>query len=394
MPRKPKQEKHKGVFEKVKNSGIWWIRYTNEQGKRVTSKVGNFSAAVRVYEQRTTAIRVGILLPNSPRRGTKFSELVTDANKFSEKHHRASKDFKQRADLALADFGERVAESITTAELQAWVDEMAEEREWTGGTQNRFKSTLSTVFREGMRAGKVTVNPARLIRRAKESLGRVRFLSYEEEAKLRKAIAATLPGRIKDEGESAFAQLDVALHTGMRKSEQFTATWEQVDLERGFIYLSMTKNGTDRFVTLNSAAVAVLRRLQERHKELGGLPLTSTLFHSKRDGLIKNPRKWFATALEQAKIEGVTWHTLRHTFASRLVMARVDLKTVQELMGHKTIAMTARYAHLAPTHKSQALETLVRPGSVSVQSGYFLATNAKKTTGSRKLNSLQLIESK
>ena len=394
MPRKPKQEKHKGVFEKVKDSGIWWIRYTNEQGKRVTSKVGNFSAAVRVYEQRTTAIRVGILLPNSPRRGTKFSELVADANKFSEKHHRASKDFKQRADLALADFGDRVAESITTAELQAWVDEMAEEREWTGGTQNRFKSTLSTVFREGMRAGKVTVNPARLIRRAKESLGRVRFLSYEEEAKLRKAIAATLPGRIKDEGESAFAQLDVALHTGMRKSEQFTATWEQVDLERGFIYLSMTKNGTDRFVTLNSAAVAVLRRLQERHKELGGLPLTSTLFHSKRDGLIKNPRKWFATALEQAKIEGVTWHTLRHTFASRLVMARVDLKTVQELMGHKTIAMTARYAHLAPTHKSQALETLVRPGSVSVQSGYFLATNAKKTTRSRKLNSLQLIESK
>jgi len=393
MPRRPKQEKHKGVFEKVKNSGIWWIRYTSEQGKRVTSKVGNFSAAVRVYEQRTTAIRVGILLPNSPRRGTKFSELVTDANKFSEKHHRASKDFKQRADLALADFGDRVAESITTAELQAWVDEMAEEREWTGGTQNRFKSTLSTVFREGMRAGKVTVNPARLIRRAKESLGRVRFLSYEEEAKLRKAIAATLPGRIKDEGESAFAQLDVALHTGMRKSEQFTATWEQVDLERGFIYLSMTKNGTDRFVTLNSAAVAVLRHLHERHKALG-LPLTSTLFHSKREGLIKNPRKWFATALEQAKIKGVTWHTLRHTFASRLVMARVDLKTVQELMGHKTIAMTARYAHLAPTHKSQALETLVRPGSVSVQSGYFLATNAKKTTRSRKLNSLQLIESK
>ena len=90
------------------------------------------------------------------------------------------------------------------------MDEMAEEREWTGGTQNRFKSSLSTVFREGLRAGKVSINPARLIRRSKESQGRVRFLSYEEEAELRKAIAATLPGRIKDEGESAFAQLDVA----------------------------------------------------------------------------------------------------------------------------------------------------------------------------------------
>jgi site-specific recombinase XerD len=393
MPRKPQNQKHRGVFERMKGSNIWWIRYTNEQGKRVASKVGTFSAAVHVYEQRTAAIRLGVLLPNSPRRGVRFSELTAEAIKFSEKHHRASKDFKQRVNLAVDEFGDRVAESITTRELQDWIDEMAEEREWTGGTRNRFKSSLSTVFREGMRAGKITVNPARLIRRSKESLGRVRFLSYEEEAKLRKAIAATLPGRIKDEGESAFAQLDVALHTGMRKSEQFTATWDQVDLDRGFIYLSMTKNGTDRFVTLNSAAVQVLRRLQERHKRLG-LPPESTLFHSKRDGLIKNPRKWFATALEQAKIEGVTWHTLRHTFASRLVMAGVDLKTVQELMGHKTIAMTARYAHLAPTHKLQALETLVRPGSVSVQSGYKLATNAKKSRRTEKLNSLQLIEYK
>ena len=75
-------------------------------------------------------------------------------------------------------------------------------------------------------------------------------------------------------------------------------------------------------------------------------------------------------------------------------MAGVDLKTVQELMGHKTIAMTARYAHLAPTHKLQALETLVRPGSVSVQSGYNLATSAKMPRKVKKLNSIQLIESK
>ena len=72
-------------------------------------------------------------------------------------------------------------------------------------------------------------------------------------------------------------------------------------------------------------------------------------------------------------------------------MEDVNLKTVQELMGHKTIAMTARYAHLAPTHKSQALETLVRPGSVSVQSGYKLAANAKKATKTSKTASLQFM---
>ena len=73
-------------------------------------------------------------------------------------------------------------------------------------------------------------------------------------------------------------------------------------------------------------------------------------------------------------------------------MGGVDLKTVQELMGHKTIAMTARYAHLAPTHKLQALETLVRPGSVSVQSGYKLATTAKTSRTAKKVDILQLID--
>jgi len=80
------------------------------------------------------------------------------------------------------------------------------------------------------------------------------------------------------------------------------------------------------------------------------------------------------TALQKGGIEGGTWHT----FASRLGMAGVDLKTVQELMGQKTIAMTARYAHLAPTHKLQALETLVRRGSVSVESGYKIGCQRQK----------------
>lgn len=388
MPRKPKAQKHTGVFEKVNGSGIWWIRYTNAKGKRVKAKVGTFSQAADVYEQRKAEIRLGVLLPSVSKRGVRFSELVTDAIKFAAIHHRSAKDFKQRVNLALPVFGDRVAESITTRELQDWMDKVAEERGWTGGTRNRVKSSLSTVFREAMRAGKVSGNPARLIRRSKEPMGRLRFLSEDEEAALRKAIAAALPGRIRDEGESAFAQLDIALHTGMRRSEQFTATWDQVDLERGYIYLSTTKNGSDRYVTLNSRALQVLKALKERHKELG-LPANSTLFHSKREGLIKNPRKWFATALEQAGINNVTWHTLRHTFASRLVMAGVDLKTVQELMGHKTIAMTARYAHLAPTHKLRALETLVRPGAVPVQDGTFLAPG-KETV--RKANRQDLLQ--
>jgi site-specific recombinase XerD len=69
----------------------------------------------------------------------------------------------------------------------------------------------------------------------------------------------------------------------------------------------------------------------------------------------------FLPAIEKAGIKEFRWHDLRHTFASRLVMAGVDIRTVQELMGHKTLAMTTRYAHLSAAHKLDAVQKLNRP---------------------------------
>jgi site-specific recombinase XerD len=74
---------------------------------------------------------------------------------------------------------------------------------------------------------------------------------------------------------------------------------------------------------------------------------------------LAGPRYWFEPAVGRAKIRAFSWHCLRHTFASRLVMAGVDLRTVQELLGHKSIAMTVRYSHLSPTHTLAAVERLV-----------------------------------
>jgi len=79
---------------------------------------------------------------------------------------------------------------------------------------------------------------------------------------------------------------------------------------------------------------------------------------------LASPRFWFDSAVEDAKLADFTWHCLRHTFASRLVMAGVDLRTVQELMGHKTIQMTVRYSHLAPQHRLAAVQRLCDTGAV------------------------------
>jgi len=84
------------------------------------------------------------------------------------------------------------------------------------------------------------------------------------------------------------------------------------------------------------------------------------VFPSVRSGeALHGSRGWFPTALEEAGIERYTWHCNRHTFASRLVMAGVDLRTVAELLGHRTLQMVMRYSHLAPEHHASAVERLV-----------------------------------
>ena len=349
MPRKPKEQKHKGVYQKIKGSGIWWIRYVGLDGKRRTECIGNFGDAANLYEERKAAIRRGAVMPVVHRRGARWATLVEDALTYSGENHLDKRNFKQRLEETLPEFGKRIAESITAAELREWLSEMKTDNEWSNATFNRYKAAFSKGFKLGMEENKVSRNPARLIPQFKEPLGRVRFLTDEEEVRLRR----TLVNR-----PNCIPQLDVALQTGMRKGEQFTVTPDQIDFKQKHIYLIKTKNGSDRYVHLNTEAMSVLRELIASRK---GLRLGSgdTLFVGRNKAPISDPSEWFDNAVAEAKIEGVTWHTLRHTFASRLVMKGAGLKTVQTLMGHKTIAMTARYAHLSPEHQLQALELLV-----------------------------------
>jgi integrase len=128
-------------------------------------------------------------------------------------------------------------------------------------------------------------------------------------------------------------------------------------LKNGFILLNQeqTKNGERKEIPINSTLRESLLTLQSSTRRLD---IPYVFYNPKTDKPYDNIVKSFYTAMKRAGIKDFRFHDLRHTFASHLVMAGVDLTTVRELLGHKTLTMTLRYSHLAPSHKVRAVDIL------------------------------------
>lgn len=138
-------------------------------------------------------------------------------------------------------------------------------------------------------------------------------------------------------------ELDIALHTGIRRGEQYTLRWSDVDIQGCRITLRQTKNGTTRHVPLNTAALRAFQELRKRVKGKG------RVFMGEHGSPLERPRYWWDAALKDAGLTDFHWHDLRHTFASRCVMAGVDLRTLAELLGQN---FTNGDALLAPFTRS------------------------------------------
>jgi site-specific recombinase XerD len=330
--------KQRGIYEKVPGSSIWWVLHYDAQGRRRREKAGTKSAAIALYHKRKQEALEGRKLPERLRRArVSFREIARDALEYSRAHKRSYDDDCYRMARLLDWFGDLPAESIAPQEIE----QRFAEQDWAPATVNRYRALLSLVYRNAIRNSKARENPARLVRHRHEDNARIRFLSQEEETNLRAALEARCPERLPE--------FELALHTGLRMGEQYDLRWQDVDWERRVLAITRSKNGAMRHVPLNFTALRALTALRGAN---GGSEFAC--------GGARSPRYWFGPAVEQAKLAGFTWHCLRHTFASRLVMAGVDIRTVAELLGHKTLAMTMRYAHLAPDHQLAAVERLER----------------------------------
>lgn len=330
-----KDKSERGIYRRGKT---WYIRYRDQNGKTHAERVGPSKAlALKAVEKRRTEVAERRFFPTS---NALIDELIKDAVGEALRR-RALRHTKKlcnyRYNVLLKWFKGRRAASIKPEEI----DKRLSDHCRTPANFNRYRNALSHVYRLAAQNGKASENPARVIPIKEENNTRVRFLEANEERALRAAIRQLHPTRE--------AEVDLALFTGMRWAEQYSLTWAQVDWKRNEITLLHTKSGRKQYVRINQAARSALEKLHSVTRDSEFIcPDRGYNFH----------QTWWGEVLDEAKVRNFHWHDLRHTFASRLVMAGADIYTVSKLLRHGNVATSQRYAHLTDTHLQEAVERL------------------------------------
>ena len=339
----PSTQTHpRGVFERPKGSGVWWVCYFDQHGRRHREKVGPKALALKVYQKRKVAVVEGRFFPEHIRhREVLLADMIDDYLARATNLRAASEYERYGRYWKTALRGHTLAQ-IVPGDIERYIVKRLQGA--APATVNRELSFLRRVFNVAIADGKAERNPLRGVRFLKENNQRVRFLTDDEEAALRKELSA-----------DHWRFVVVALHTGLRRGEQFGLRWEHVDFANGILTVPRSKHGEVRRVPMNTLVRETLRTLPSRMK-------SAYVFPSKTGvtalGAVNFAERIFRLAVQRARLQNFHWHDLRHTFASRLTMAGVDLRTVQELMGHKTVTMTLRYSHLSPEHQQDAVERL------------------------------------
>lgn len=302
-----------------------------------------------------------------------FAELVTNYISFIEHEHKAGSidKTKHRLLTVFAKFNDKPLASLDTLTIERWRRDRIKDG-LAVATVERDLSTLRSALAHAVRHGFITEHPMRDVKRRKFDNARVRFLAEDEETRLREALSKrddTMRGeRISankwraGRGRELLAELPpdgfgdhltplvlTALNTGLRRGELTSLRWTDLNIDQCNLTVraAAAKGGKRRDVPLNDEAKSALERWKKQCK-------TERVFE------ISDAKTAFTKLLTDAKITDFSFHDLRHTFASKLVMAGVDLNTVRELLGHADLKMTLRYAHLAPAHKAAAVALLVR----------------------------------
>lgn len=213
---------------------------------------------------------------------------------------------------------------------------------------NRYLAVLSSALSVAVKEWEwLEENPALKVSKYKEPIGRVRYLKEDERERLVKACK-------ESDNEDLLLAFLMALSTGARRMEIWGIKWSDIDLEKGRIVFEETKNKERKGVHLYGTVLELLRtKARSKHKN------AVLLFPSLRKPHQPiNFRKSFEVALKAAQIKDFTWHDIRHTTASYLAMQGASSSEIASVLGHKSLDMVKRYAHISEEHNSEILKRL------------------------------------
>jgi site-specific recombinase XerD len=258
-------------------------------------------------------------------------------------------------------FGERSAVSLQPHEIKDWLVRLG----LAAGTLNRYKSTLSAVYTYARERKLVEFNPCRDVSHFAVTLGHPRWMSDAEEDKLRAVLEKWIAETPEDYKMTRLElrehpnEITVGSQTGMRKGNQYALTWTDINFKLRLVTLPDTKTGVPHTVPMTDNVYEALKDqqdIQARMQELRGDKETKRMKLDGRVFTIRENREWFEKAKREAGITGLGWHQLsRHTAGSRLAANNVNQRVIQDVLGHKTIAMSARYTHLSKAHVSSEM---------------------------------------
>ncbi len=339
-----KSRKGDGIYQRGK---VWYLD-CRIKGQRYVTKLGRGVSRTVAVElaniERTKMYRGEAGTLKKKQKDLSFEDAANAFLKHAEAERRPRTylTYKECCGRLRVSFAGKRLSQITTwlvqKHRQARIDAGAKIR------ANREVSCLKNLFNFCLRMKLYEgENPTHGIRLPKEPWTKIRFLDHDEEGRL-----------LQELHEPLRTLVVLGIHTGIRiQSEGVGLTWEHVDLIRNLVTVpaDLAKNGHERVIPLNQMIRTALAELRKA--------ATHEAIFISTDGLpYRHIRKSFDRACARAKVNGVTPHVLRHTFASRLVMAGVDLRTVQVLGGWKSLDMVMRYSHLSPHHKAQAVEAI------------------------------------
>jgi integrase len=354
--------KYTGVYERQSDTKqyngkpdvCFDIYYRNQEQKLICEKVGWLSegytakVAEQVRVERVRSIRHREELPKQKAKAPYFEDIANKYKTWAEDNKTSYQADVSRIDTYLIPvLGKDRLNEISSFKLEKFKSELVKKKlapATVAHCLKLFRQIYNKALVWGLHKGD---NPVKGVKMPTIQNQRERFLSYNE--------AKILLEALSERSSTLHDMATISLQCGLRAGEVFNLKGQHIDLENGIITITDPKNKTARKAFMTNAVKDILKkRMTEKE---------SYLFPDKRHGgKINGISKAFSLVVDSIGFNNgvedprqkVTFHTLRHTFASWLALQGESLMTIRELLGHKSFAMTQRYAHLMPDEKKKA----------------------------------------